>query len=532
MIETGIMDGNRRTGEVLDDRYQQLVELAPDGILVHDGEVILWANAAALRLAGATHREELVGHPVGLVLDPPYLRAAEHELLGTSATGTYTSPVRDTFKRLDGSTVEVEVRAVVVLSEGHPAAHLVIRDVTERLALEVKARQLELGRLRAERAESVAALAGGVAHELNNMIAVILGHAAFVIEEGSASPTAIADIQQIMKAAERAAAVTRQLLAFSSRALNRPEVVDVGVALRETEESLRGLLGPAHRLELRLGDIPSARIDVEQLAQVIQHLVANARDATPHGGHLVITTTTAHVDEPIPAGGQRVIPPGRYGRVTVHDDGIGIDPAVRPRIFEPFFTTKPLGEGTGLGLAAVQGILAQNAGFITVESEPGSGTTFTIHLPEIERPEVGGDVISPRATAAEPPPSSKPVVQYSVLVVDDEPGMRAVATRALGRAGLNVTVAVDGVDALEIIERDGPPDLLLTDLRMPRMGGVELAGIFRERWPDVPVLMMSGYSVEFLEVSGTLTDRTQLIQKPFDATELVARLHSALGRDR
>jgi signal transduction histidine kinase len=218
----------------------------------------------------------------------------------------------------------------------------------------------------------VAALAGGVAHELNNMIAVILGHAAFVLDEGSASPSAIVDIQQIIKAAERAAAVTRQLLAFSSHSLYRPEVVDLGVALRETEGSLRGLLGPAHRLELRLEGTSSARIDVEQLAQVIQHLVANARDATPHGGHLVISTTTAQVDEPIPATGERMIPPGRYGKVTVQDDGIGIDPAVQPRIFEPFFTTKPLGEGTGLGLAAVQGILTQNDGFITVESEPGS----------------------------------------------------------------------------------------------------------------------------------------------------------------
>jgi two-component system cell cycle sensor histidine kinase/response regulator CckA len=227
-----------------------------------------------------------------------------------------------------------------------------------------------------------------------------------------------------------------------------------------------------------------------------------------------------------------MIPPGRYGKVTVQDDGIGIDPAVQPRIFEPFYTTKPLGEGTGLGLAAVQGILTQNDGLITVEGGPGSGAAFTIHLPEIERPAVDGDVTRTRATESTPPPTTKPVVQYSVLVVDDEPGMRAVATRALGRAGLNVTVAVDGVDALEIIERDGPPDMLLTDLRMPRMGGVELAGIFRERWPDVPVLMMSGYSVEFLEVSGTVTDRSRLIQKPFDVTELVERLHSVLGRDR
>ena len=224
-------DGPRDSWE-REERYQQLVELAPETILIHDGERIVLANAAAVRLAGATHRDQLVGQPIDSFLHPPYLKAVEAQLLATDDVAKPVLPVRDAFRRLDGSQVEVEVTAIAFLDHGRPSAHLVIRDLTERLRLQASARQAEEQLQQAQKMEAVGALAGGVAHEVNNMMSVILGFSEFLLSASDMAEERLAEVRQIVRAAERTAAVTRQLLAFSRRAFHRPQVVDLGPAVQ------------------------------------------------------------------------------------------------------------------------------------------------------------------------------------------------------------------------------------------------------------------------------------------------------------
>ncbi|HET8771524.1 MAG TPA: response regulator [Gemmatimonadaceae bacterium] len=515
-----------------DERFQQLVELAPDGILIHDGERISTANAAAARLAGANSVDDLIGKPIDLFLNPPYLKAVEEMLKQspdqrrTHASGA-DAPFRDTFRRLDGSTVEVEIRAALFMERGRPAAHLVIRDITGRLAVEEAERQVAERLQQAQKMEAVGALAGGVAHEVNNMMSVILGSSEFLLEDTQTSERHRADVHEIMNAAERASAVTRQLLAFSRHAAHRPQDVDLATTVRAAGSVVRRLLGETRRLELDPKVMPRVFVDPGQLAQVIVNLALNARDAMPDGG--VLTIATGLVDLP---GDRREeayegLAPGRYATLTMRDTGGGMDDATLAHIFEPFFTTKPLGQGTGLGLAAVHGIVAQNGGCVTVETKPGMGTTFTVLLPLAAVGESG------HRTAEPAPPAETATHQDAVvLVVDDEPAVRAVAARILERAGFDVRQSSGGIDALAETDRLGPPDVVLTDLMMPGGGGLELARSLRERWPSLPIVFMSGYSAEYLGRDGAMGADDVLISKPFSPDELVGHINRALASNQ
>ena len=517
--------GRRRGDTASDDRYQQLVEMAPDGILIHDGERIVLANASAVRLAGATHRAQLVGLPIDTFLDPPYLKAVEAQLTRSVDPTEPAPPVRDTFRRLDGSGLEVEVRAVVFLDRDRLSAHLVIRDITDRLAVEQAGRLLEERLQQAQRMEAVGALGGGVAHEVNNMMAVVLGFSDFLLQDGRLPAECLADVREIKRAADRAAVVTRQLLAFSRRAVNRQRSVELGTFVREVEPVVRQLLGEDRRLVVVADASPWVWVDSGQLEQVLINLALNARDATPSGGTVTLIVSEATLPHAVAAADGASIPAGWYATLVVRDTGAGIAAATLAHLFEPFFTTKPVGEGTGLGLAAVQGIVTQNDGYITVASAPGRGATFTVYLPaltaadrveqERQLPPVGADATHAGAT---------------VLVVDDEPAVRAVAARSLKQAGFRVLQAADGGDALELIDRHGPPQLVLTDLLMPGIGGAELVRRLRERWPMLPILFMSGYSAEELSRRGAIASEGDLIHKPFTPGGLVGCVASALSR--
>ena len=515
----------QREDQERDERYQELVELAPDGILIHDGERIVLANAAAVRLAGATRREQLVGLPIDTFLEPPHLKAVQTQLTDSVSPAELAPPVRDTFRRLDRSEVEVEVRAVAFMDRGRPSAHLVIRDITERLTVEQAARQVAERLQQAQKMEAVGALAGGVAHEVNNMMAVILGFGAFLLKDQAAPAERLADVREIMKAADRAATVTRQLLAFSRHAVHRPQVVDLGAAVRDVEPVVRRLLGEGRRLVVVADAAPLVWIDPGQLEQVVINLALNARDAMPAGGTFTIITAETELPSGMAAADRVAIPAGRYALLLVRDTGAGMDAATQARIFEPFFTTKPVGQGTGLGLAAAQGIVMQNNGYITVASEAGQGAAFTLYLPVLpvgamverrgEPPRVGADATQAGAT---------------VLVVDDESAVRAIAARSLEHGGFRVLQAPDGADALELADRHGPPQLVLTDLMMPGIGGAELARRLRERWPALPILFMSGYSAEELRQQRAIGSEGELIQKPFTPGGLVESVAAALSR--
>jgi hypothetical protein len=508
-----------------DRRYQQLVELAPDGILIHDGERIVLANSAAVRLAGATQRDQLVGQPIDAFLDPPYLKAIQTLLLESDDLVPRVTPVRDTFRRLDGSKIPVDVTAIAFLDHDHISAHLVVREVTEQIAMEQAARQAEEQLHQAQKMDTVGALAGGVAHEVNNMMSVILGLGEFLLQDPALPAHWLPDVQAILDAAGRASTVTRQLLSFSRRAFHLPRAVDLGAALRGLEALVRRLLGEGRTLIVRTDDAPMVWADPGQLEQVIVNLALNARDAMPSGGTFTVTVSEVAVTEDVVAADGAGIPAGRYALLVVQDSGVGMDRATQARAFEPFFTTKPAGEGTGLGLAAVYGIMTQNEGYIELSSGPGRGTTFTLYLPIF----AGREPIDRRKTAPPPPVRNAPPTGSTILVVDDESYVLAVAARSLERSGFHVLRAPDGLHALELLEGHEPPDLVLTDLMMPGMGGVELARRLQQRWPELPVLFMSGYSVEDLRREGVTGVERELLHKPFTPDALVARVTATLS---
>jgi two-component system, cell cycle sensor histidine kinase and response regulator CckA len=508
-----------------DERYQQLVELAPESILIHDGERVILANAAAVRLAGATHRDQLVGQPIDSFLHPPYLKAVEAQLLGSGDLAKRVPPVRDSFRRLDGSEVEVEVTAIAFLDQGRPSAHLVVQDITERLAAQHVSHLAEERLQQAQKMEAVGALAGGVAHEVNNMMSVILGYSHFLLQDPALPAERVTEVRHIVRAAERTAAVTRQLLAFSRRAFHQPEVLHLGAAMHDLEPIVRRLLGEKRHLVLASDASPRVRVDKSQLEQVIVNLALNARDAMPAGGTLTITTAETELANEVASGDGATIPAGRYALVVVRDTGVGMDTATQAHVFEPFFTTKPVGQGTGLGLAATDGIMKQNDGYITVASAPGEGATFTLYLPVLTESEVIERRAGQRRAGEHALPAGA-----TVLLVEDEPAVREIATRTLERGGFRVLQASDGAAALEVMDRHGQPDLLLTDLMMPGMSGAELARRLRERWPALPLLFMSGYSMEDIRRQGAADFDGVLIQKPFTPDGLVRSVAAALSR--
>jgi two-component system cell cycle sensor histidine kinase/response regulator CckA len=520
-------DPDRRTAtrrEVdRDERYDRLVELAPDGILIHDGEQIVMANTAAVRLAGADHRDQLIGRPIDTFLNPPYFKAVQEQLVRSGDPAALVPSVRDTFRRLDGSGIEVEVTAIPFMDRGQASAHLVIRDITERLAAQATVRQAEEYLRQAQKMEAVGVLAGGVAHEVNNMMSVTLGFAEFLLHDPAMPKDRLPDLREIIKAADRAAAVTRELLAFSRRAFHKPEVLDLNAVVRELGPMVRRLLGEGRQLTVALGSRCRVWFDRGQLEEIVVNLALNARDAMPSGGTLTITTAEAAVESGVSGYAGVSIPGGHYGLIVVRDTGVGMDPATQARIFEPFFTTKPAGEGTGLGLAAAYGIMEQNKGYIAVASAPGQGTTFRLYLPL--SPE---DVVSERM--GEPPPSAAgSPAGMTVLVVEDEPAVRAVVVRSLERGGLRVLQASDAAVALQVAGGEVRPDIVLTDLMMPGIGGAELARRLKARWPGLPVLFMSGYSEEDLRREGLVDPEGVIIQKPFKPEILLRSVHAAFA---
>lgn len=509
----------------LQERYERLVELSPDGILIHDGENIVMANAAVARLAGAVDRNQLIGRPITAFLNPPHLKNIETQLVTNDPAGA--SPVvRDTFHRLDGSGVEVEVAAIPFVDKGRLAAHLVIRDITKRLAAQAVARRAEERLIEAQKMEAIGALAGGVAHEVNNMMVVVLGASDLLLRNAAMPENWARDLQDIWNAADRAATITRELLAFSRRAVHLPHAIELDTLVRNVEPTVKRLLGDARPLTLELGGPLGVMVDGGQVEQAIINLVLNARDAMPGGGSLTIATRSAVIDRDVRGCAGTPIPDGRYGLMSIRDTGVGIEAADLARLFEPFFTTKPVGEGTGLGLAAVYGIMEQNAGFVAVESAPTIGTTFNLYFPLVPAD-------APTAAPSDQPAVVSPAAPEgaTILVIDDEPAVLKITGRILEAGGFRVQLATDGASALASVAADGPPDLVVTDLIMPGMGGVEVAKRLVENCPDLPILFVSGYSSDDLRQELGIGSQRFLLQKPFTAQALMQKVARVLSRE-
>ena len=390
-------------------------------------------------------------------------------------------------------------------------------DLTESRAAEERVRL-------AQRLEAVGRLAGGVAHETNNQMTVVLGAASFLLRRAELPPEVRQDVETIRHAAERAAGVSTQLLAFSRRQLLRPQALEVDAVVAGMEPVLRRILGDDCRLELRLDHKPKTVVaDAGQLEQVLLNLTINARDAMGSDGKLSIETSVAELTESYARQRPGVsVQPGPYAVLTVTDNGHGMDRDTVSHLFEPFFTTKPVGQGTGLGLSVVYGIVKQSAGFVWAYSEPGIGTTFRVYLPLAE---------APAAAVAEQARRPHTRSGETILVVEDDPEVRRQVVRGLEEEGFKVAQAEHGAEALDVARRaDGNLHLVVSDVSMPSMPGRELARRLAELRPDIPVLFISGYPGADVVQRGLLDAGRPFIQKPFTPEALAEKVRELLRR--
>ena len=390
------------------------------------------------------------------------------------------------------------------------------RDITER-------RETMERLQRAQRMEAVGKLAGGIAHEVNNMMSVVLGCSEFVLRRPDLHPAVRADVEQVQQAAERSAAITAQLLAFSRRQMLQPVPLDLSAVLRELEPALRRTLGPSVELELRLGPLGAVLADRGQLQQVLVNLALNARDAMPLGGRVTVETAAVELTERDATEHPEVrLRLGPHALLRVSDTGHGMDPETASHVFEPFFTTKGVGKGTGLGLSTVYGIVKQSDGYVWVDSEPGRGTTFRIYLPLADLPVAPATGAPPRVTLGG---------GETVLVVEDEVLVRDLCARLLEAEGYTVLVAESGTEALGLLERHAARvRLVLTDVAMAGIGGRELGRRLGEIRPGLPVLYMSGYPVDEVVRRGLLQEHQPFLQKPFVPAALADAVRSLLDR--
>ena len=498
-------------------RFRALVESSYDALALIDADgKIVYASASTTRLLGYVPEELLGRNALDLIHpdDVAYVRerfAAAAGRPGAPVVGEYR------LRHRDGSWLAVEGVAVNRIAEpGIGAIVTSFRDITER-------RQLEERLRRAHRMEAVARLAGGIAHDYNNLLTVMLGSAEILLHDLPPAYARRDDLEQIKAAATRAAELTRQVLAFSRQQVLTPRLLDLTALVAGMERILQPLLGGRVELTLQLGKgIGAVRADPGQLEQAIVNVVLNAREAMPAGGRLTLATGDVEVDDAFAREHDPMVP-GHYVTLALRDTGVGMDEETRGHLFEPFFTTKPGRHGAGLGLATTYGIVKQSGGYIWVESAPGEGSTFTIYLPWH----------APLAAAGAAPPAHARAPAAgggeTVLVVDDEPAVRMVTKRILQRNGYAVLEASGGPEALRVLrEHPGPIQLLLTDVIMPEMNGREVAERVRERRPGIKVMYMSAYSPEAIALDGLLDEGATFLRKPFEIGPLLQAVRQAL----
>ena len=502
-----------------DDRFRltSLVEASDDAIVTTTlaGSVLSW-NPGAERLYGYTGRE-ILGKDVSLLVPPE--RQRDRELvLSRVRTGQRIPAFDAVHRRKDGSPVAVSLSLSPVSDRQGTVVAIVgiAHDVTETRRLESELRQ-------SAKMEAVGRLAGGLAHDFNNMLTVIDGYSQLALMKLPADSPIRELIEEIHRAGDRAADLTRQLMVFSRRSMVQPEVLNLSQVVESNTDMLGRVIGEdvtiATTLESRLENVMADRAQVDQ---ALVNLALNARDAMPDGGRLGIETANVRFESAhgVPP---REVPAGQYVLLAITDSGIGMDAVTRGRIFEPFFTTKGSGRGTGLGLAMLHNFVRQSGGFVTVYSEPGQGTTFKIYLPTVALP------VTPRPLAAT---GQAPSGSETILVVEDDSAVRQFTEAVLSAAGYAVLTAGQGAEAMALVRQHPHPiRLLMTDVVMPVVGGHALAEQFLEHQPDGRVLFTSGYTPEAVSRRGIAIPAEQFIQKPYSPAALCRQVRSILDRN-
>ncbi len=493
--------------------FNQTFELV--GMLNTDGTIVE-VNQPALDFRGLKH-EDVVGQSVW---ETPWfdISVEARELARMAVTGAAAGQFMRqevTVRDLRGGLRTFDFSVKPVINDADRVELLIVeaRDITEQKLLEGQFRQ-------AQKMEAVGQLAGGVAHDFNNLLTIITGYSEIMLESLPPGDPMHEMLEEINKAGQRSATLTRQLLAFSRKQVLTTKVLDLNEVVKNTEKMLRRMIGEDVKLATILPEIDRVKADPSQLEQVLLNLAINARDAMPQGGELIIETKNVELDEEYTAT-HAGVNAGRYVLLCVTDSGEGMSVEVQRRLFEPFFTTKGTGKGTGLGLAVVHGIVKQSDGHIQVYSEPGTGSSFKIYLPAIEQ--------LPRVNQ-EPP--QRPVVAHgteTILLVEDEEGVRALGQRALERYGYTVLVASDPAEAIRISRaHEGPIELLLTDVVMPQMNGRRLSELLSPERPEMKVLYMSGYTDDAIVRQGILNAGVNFLHKPFSPAALAAKVRDSL----
>ncbi|HYF38670.1 MAG TPA: PAS domain S-box protein [Gemmatimonadales bacterium] len=495
-----------------------IVQSSDDAILSKalDGTVLTW-NAAAERMYGYT-ASEIVGHSIYAII-PGELQGEEQDILRRVARGEHVAHYETVRRRKDGARVNISLTISPIFDASGRiiGASSIQRDITERMRAEEAMRQ-------AAKMEAIGMLAGGLAHDFNNQLYAVSGFAHFIGRDPGLSPASRQDLLELQKVAERMASLTRQLLAFARQQVMSPEVLDLNAAIEDTRPMLQRLIGSNMNIELALAPGPKwVRVDRAQLVQVLLNLVINARDAMGSGGRILLRTTTleispGHAYDRL----QTPVGPGAYAELAVSDTGKGISAEHLPHIFEPFYTTKEVGVGTGLGLATVEGIVAQSGGYIQVESAAGRGTTIRILLPLTAEP-----TIKPRVGG---PSRRGSGTRGRILVVEDEDPVRTVVMRTLQADGYEVLGARNGEEALrELEEIGGAVNLVLSDIVMPGMGGRQLAAELHRRYRKVPVVWMSGHTRETELQKGEIGKDEPFLHKPVTPEALLEMVSAVIA---
>jgi PAS domain S-box-containing protein len=493
-----------------EEKYSKLFQFSHDAIFLHDLEGrILDANQSALDRMGYG-RAELLSRRITDLHHPNALE--EHRKAFEAVTRDGFVNFEADFLTKGGKVFPAEVASSLVEISGQHVVQDIVRDISERKRIEEQFRA-------AQRMESVGRLAGGIAHDFNNLLGAITGYSDLALREVGEDGSLRKDLEEISKAAKRAADLTRQLLAFSRKQVLEPKVLDLNALIRNLEEMLRRLIGEDIELITSLDEsLGSIKADPSQIEQVVMNLAVNGRDAMPDGGKLIVETSNTQLDQEY-ADQHLTAEAGDYVMLAVTDTGMGMDEATRSKIFEPFFTTKPVGKGTGLGLSTVYGIVQQSGGTIWVYSNPAEGTTFKVYFP----------LASGKPEEAEEPLATDLQGTETILLVEDEKVLRRLIRRMLASNGYSVLEASHGREAIQILEaHEKPVDLLLTDVVMPQMGGKKLAERLAGLRPEMRILYMSGYTDNAIVHQGVLDEGVAYIQKPFSVSMLVSKVRRVL----
>jgi PAS domain S-box-containing protein len=495
--------------------FRSIIEHASDFILILDAEgLVRYASPSSERALG--QNESLIGRSVFELVHSGDEPALKIFLQRAKETAEFQTSIELRTSQAEGPSRILQVFATNLLQDPSVAGIVMnARELTDVKRLEEQLRQ-------AQRMEAIGTLSGGIAHDFNNLLTVIRGYTNQLLESPRQPPESRMQIKRIDEAAERASALTRQLLAFSRRQVLQPKVFDVNELVANLDQMLRRLIGEHIEMKTIAAKEPClVKADPPQIEQVIMNIAINARDAMPHGGKLTLETTQAELDQAFVAGHAGAVP-GPYVMLAVSDTGEGMDADTKAHIFEPFFTTKGLGKGTGLGLSTVYGIVKQSEGYISVYSEPGRGSTFKVYLPRLNE--------AVKARRKEELPATDARGQETILVVEDEPMIRELIETMLKSRGYSVLTVDNPVQAAAFsAQHAGPIHLLLTDVVMPGISGREVASKISAQRPDTKVIFISGYTPNAIVHHGVLDEELHFLEKPFTAATLCNKVREVLN---